>query len=1646
MYHLKKQLISALLACAMVSSGLPGGMQHAYAASDSNSDTSIGWSSTGTIGVTLRFDRVQKMSNLQERNITATILQNDVALIALPLGTGNATSGSYTATGTLRDTDGGTLGGGQYPGYADFAFTGLLPGTYTLRLSGDGFKTYNETVELQNYSKQIIIGTGDATFTLGDFDSDGNVSQEDWNSVAEDVLVGSSTTNTLYDLNGDGVVDVTDVAYVGRMQNATGDASVLNTTVISSANLMEVDYATAGIEPEQVQQLLQGTSSVDLPVNKDTGMATIPIVFQEPVQMEQVNITTPSTGTAQAQKGTVTVETEDGQTLAFPFDQTAPAQVYATSTRSGSSVITISLGNRVAVKKITVTVEQNESGEYIAVQSIEFLQDIVPETPVSVNNQVKKISITAGDASAKLTWTALPNISSYVVRYKVKDSTAAYTEKTVTAATATISDLKNNTTYVFTVTPADDGLIAVESSPVEATPKAAEAPLKPSISGVKAGDGTLVVNWVAAKEATYYQVFTSTQANTGYVQVGGNITGTSATLTDLTNDVTYYITVKAGNGVGLSPSSGYATGTPFKLMVDEPAGIPTAGRLPAEKIASVSLTDSKNWMSGELALNKSINSVKDGNYSTGWTAKADGSNKEIVFTFTEPVDIGRVIWVPRRDNANINYGSYLNTYAIKAYSSKYPGGVYIAPSTLTDYTVPASGYLSVQSDPTNSGFATLPLTAIGGITKVAITVLPNKSANPITLSEVIFLLYDKEAALDAQISNLFADSTYTTLKSEVTLDQLNDLQARVNSDEIKQYSDTDVMQAELSTAFGIFNGEDTGAVKTDMLLRNIGDDSFNYSQSGSELIPLGITAAPKAKLAVYVEGLQNNEQMELYATQNYAEVNSWIDRAGYLKNGRNIITIPKVSSNGSVFGGSLYINDSVLLDTNPANVKIRVIPVTDGDIVEIPVLDLEHWYTMDDTARRAAISTYVTELTAYAKTLDTSNTLLYTNVTEISMPSVLLSIPALTVYNRIKNDTNAVETLYQNTLAWEEITYLTNYTQGIEKRALDSSYDGSPLTTRQNIRSMTMFGGAFMYAAGSHIGVGYNSTGSLVNGVPTSKMASGATENSLFGWGIGHEIGHNMDKLGKVEVTNNLFSLMAQTYDGKENVLSSRLENSDLYPTIFSRTAQAVGGDAGSVFVQLGLYWQLHLAYDDGSNPMDFYNRFFTAWKSNKYTAGLTSYDDKLAVTASAVAGKDLTEFFTRWGKQLSDAAKAKMSAYAPETRAIWYLSDQSRRDRLTGASAASGTISSLTSSVSEKNVTLNWTASITGDVQGYEILRDGKSVDFVTTATTFTDTIPLSNHRNFSYTVKAYDHFGNVIATSSESVVRIAYDNTVDASQYTIERDNDTGDVHITFIDETPISGFKISGSSTPTSGVFTATVTTTQDGETKDIVAKEGDFTKNEAVDDASSYLTYFNKPNTTDTRIWTYDANKLVISGIPAAVSLDDIAVLGYVGDDIGFYNDANNGVAIGRLGKDLVIGAKTIKKGTLVAVGTYRGDPVYNTIEIEGKFQSTHLDANGVQTVTEVTRAMDGDIYLYAEIPEDGQVSTISDGLFIFVPNEQNEHALQNNGCDGDMLLPTTMKAVLYRTATPGDASSKRMTAETSWIFSPNGDQLPTIVIE
>ncbi len=1634
-----KRMLSLLLAGAMLGSVFTP--TRAFAAQDSRSAT------TGQISATLRLDYPQEIGQLESRKVQVELKKGSQSLGKLSLAKSqeSAKLSQYPASVTVKNSEGGTPEG-QWPGSVDVSISNLPTGDYQLKFTGEGYCDRTVDLTLRDYSKHVTIGTGDATFALGDFNGDNVVNDKDRSLLIEKLGSKESRDLAQFDLNGDGEISVVDLSYVTRNVGATGDVILTKTALLNAVDVGETETElekTTKVTGDLNNLFQPNGQTVKLePTEENQNEIQIPVVLTRMSHLEAVQINTPS-GSGEVENGYVTVTYEDNETEKIPFGSVLPKDIHALS----NHVITVNLGRRVAVKEITITVVKDSNDKYVTIESIQFLEDIVPENPVAPNSEVKNVAATAGSEKVSLTWSELPNVAGYRVDYWPKEDSNSKNSLTVNVNKAEVSGLDNNEVYCFTVTPVDGSWQGVTSPVVEAEPVPSSAPKAPDMVNLGEQDGALSVSWKKAENATYYKVFYQVK-NSGeqWTQAGEQLATTSTTISGLTNGTTYSVYVISGNSIGESGRSRISEATPKATDFSRPNGIPTEGMVARDEIKSIRLADANNV--SDSSFNPEF--LIDGDFKTSWTARTWSWNEHIITTFQEPIDLNSAIWTPRMDG---NYPQWLRVYSVTVWYANddlnKPGHLLVPDPEgggrddgATGNSSCMSTWPAVRNEPAKTRFAVLPFGPVKGVKQISVAV-EQVGYNLTSCSELMFQKYDPTKCLPEEIAALFTDELHTQLKSGTTQGQIDALRERLNGDEKNYYLYVDALADELKLAEELLKKEKGSSVVIEGIeSRNPVKDN-EYGQGGSLLQPLGVAAEAGSEITIYATGIPEGQKVEVTATQFNAEANAWSAKAGALINGRNVLTIPKIGSQNTPRGGSLYITYS---GAGAENIKLHVRRATD-----IPMLNLTNWYTMDDAARNSAIKAYTEELADYVKVGIQDND--WKNVTEISTPTVLLSLAANAANSGLGNG-DKVKQLTNSVLAWEDLMHICKTTQGI-----DNTYDKNDMRTRQNIRCMQMFSGAFMYAAGSHIGIGYGSCPGMVGGTPIAQLDQNATANNLFGWGIAHEIGHNMDKLGKAETTNNIYSIMAQTYDGKQNTLASRLEKSNKYPKVFQKVAEGIPGASNDVFVQLGMYWQLHLAYDDGAAPMDFYNKFFKAWKKGTYFNGASSYDDKFALTASAVAGKDLTEFFTRWGMTLSEGTKKKLETYAKEDRAIWYLSDQSRRDRLAGKTASTGEVSVTAAKKDDKTITLTLsTENLNGGgvLQGYEILRkdsgtagEFKSIAF-TSEGTYDDVIGSANHRTFTYKVVAYDTLGNVVGAAESQEMRIAYDKTVGADQYDITRNEDNS-VTIALKKETAVSGLKISGDNRPKEGDFTVAITcSVENAEDKTTIARSGNFKENnQAVDDNNSYLTYFQKPGAgaEDTRIWTYDAKTVTITGIPADMNLANVQLVSYAGDDVSFLDGGFTGV----LSEDYKYGDgadQTIPKGTLVILGNYRGNPVFQKIRIEGEFTKTEVTDQGEGSTTVETRPMDGKLLMFAEIPEDGEVSDISDGIFIFIPNVQREAELQgeSSNCSGVNLLPSRIRAVLYRTDMPETAGDARVSAETLWTNAPGGTDLPTVVLK
>ena len=1556
-----------------------------------------GTGAAGSIGLTVRFDLPQTRAAVEGRGVKLTLTRGTERL-ELPLAAGTAVRNDFQAPVSVKakNIDGVEMTTEARLGYYQAEVSGLAQGTYRLEVTGTGYVPYSADVTLDSYSRHVITGTGDGTFALGDVNGDGVLDEQDLTYL--EARLGGAPEGC--DLNGDGAVDVTDLAYVNYILNEHGSAQVLETGAIT---VPVVETAGLIFRSGTAQQLFTGTESVTIAPAAAGDDLVLPIELPAAVEMEHIEITCPD-GMGALETGAATVETEDGRTFDVPFDISTPAGVYAIGPTAGERVVTIDLGRRVAVKKVTIHVTRvaGQTGakpEYATVTQIEFLKDIVPENP-KTDDQVMNLSAKAGDGMVELAWSAVRNVTGYKVAY---GESADHLDRTLPVVTnkASVTGLENLTTYYFQVTATNGAWSGRPSAIVSAMPEAAKVPGAPSNIGVVPMDGALRLSWGKTKDATFYQAFYRVAGETEFTQFGGDLSATSTTITGLTNGTEYELAVKAGNSKGVGPFSAIAAGTPEREDLTMP-DLPTGDRIDNSMVESIVMAEPGN-VDRNKCPNFVVDHVLDKDAATYWIAGQFWRSMAFTYTFSEPQDMNYAILVPYLGG---NYKYALKSYMVKAVDSN--GEVLLEGN----YPAPAM---------TDKNYLVLTFPVVKGAKSLTIS-LSEKEGNGCTVS-ISEMAFYKSDTLPDDTAALFADSCFTTLKDTVTEEDIAALEARL--EEKTDFYLSSGVRKELEIARGLLANDPTvlGLVKNDFQSRSGGKDS-TYGQSASDLQPLGISAKAETTVTIYAQ-LPEGETVSVVPTQYYGESGIWRGTSVQLRNGRNHIYIPKIGSLTDPRGGPLYVSYS---GEHPEQIKLHVLPNEKAAI--IPVLELSNWYSTDGVARRAAISAYVTALEAHVAKNGTNPETNVFNTTEISTPSVLLSLPANKILDGLGTD-NKVETMYQNILAWEETLFVANKVQGIEPKE-GNQY---PMQTRQNIRYMRMFAGAFMYAAGNHVGIGYGSASALAQGRPTSK------ENPmLFGWGIAHEIGHNMDKLGKAEITNNIYSLAIQAWDGGGMTKNTtRLTNSGIWQKVFDKVSAGRPGAAGNVFVQLGMYWQLHLAYDTKKEPLKFFNTFFKDWKSGEYKDGYT-YDERVALIASKTAGKNLTDFFTRWGMTLGDTAKAEMGKLATEPRAIWYLNDESW---INGTAGTGNT--TVAAAVEGSKVTLTINNDASGTIQGYEVRRNGTPIGFTTT-NTYVDDLGAANNLTYRYSVVPVDKSGYTGAEATAQELRVAYDKTIGEDLYEMSREGTTVTFTMKGDAKVAVTGIKVENSTVQSPGI-------TING--KDVKATP-------APDNAGVW--YFTKPGAAsgDTRIWTYDAKSVTVTGVPADAT---VTLLDYPGDRIDFYEGATAGVLANDYTYDGENGPEKIPAGTMVIIGTYRGDPVFNTVELQAHYDLSNEEVtsdvvDNLETKPaklEIERAMNGDALLFAELPGDGAVSDISDGLFIFVPNWIEENKLNEEAgwkqpkyvdpetgelVDGEgTLYPMEIRAVLYRTDDPETAESRRTTSETLWISFPS--DLPKI---
>ena len=218
-------------------------------------------------------------------------------------------------------------------------------------------------------------------------------------------------------------------------------------------------------------------------------------------------------------------------------------------------------------------------------------------------------------------------------------------------------------------------------------------------------------------------------------------------------------------------------------------------------------------------------------------------------------------------------------------------------------------------------------------------------------------------------------------------------------------------------------------------------------------------------------------------TQYHAESNSLSKSSSALKIGRNEITVPEVASVDCERGGQLY----VAYNGNNTSDKYAVRVLGGSDI---PVLNV---YKKTGAERTSAIRAYVDSLEKYTANIEAKHAELHkgkakpvdydydkTNciltATDIMMEKMMYSLPATQIWAPLASKDDKAAALDASLKAMEDTMSLFYQHKGLSDDAGTARGNNALPSQHLNIRYMRMFAGAFMYAAGNHIGIEYGSS------------------------------------------------------------------------------------------------------------------------------------------------------------------------------------------------------------------------------------------------------------------------------------------------------------------------------------------------------------------------------------------------------------------------------------------------------------------------------------------------------------------------------------------------------------------------------------------
>lgn len=1317
--------------------------------------------------------------------------------------------------------------------------SGYVPkGTYLLTVNADGYEPYKQEIKINEdtckvmlfndyYDEEQYPSAHPGLIRMGDVNGDDTIDEEDLEELL-DAVHGEESGGNAMDFNRDGELNLLDVQYFASFYDHSSSSLKYISTVERSVtrkegevkfddtaspsdaveisgrpeDLFDHDSEDSSVTVERRDgEIISEENPVELTLDfthSQTEMKAEGFIIQSPsgsdhaITQGEIEVTVEDNG--KDKKETLTI-VKAGETRKARFGR---SQGTAEIQPDGS--IVVNLKSQKPVKKVTIRITGTVGqGSLAEISQVEFMEDMKDRIPPPVQNIPKNLQAEEGSEEFTLTWDKEVNVTGYEisVAHGGKTETLSSEENSITVKRFGEKELLNYETYQVRVRSVNGSWKSSYSKELSVTPKPSGPPPAPEDISIEGAYRSLNVSWKKMKDTQSYTLFYRQKGKEEFTAVENiDRSETSFTLDHLGDNVEYEICMKGHNEIGDSPES--------KMYSGRTAPASTA-KMPAYGLLNDGPAEGKNVTNHieEVEKVKGANfNGKDEETAVQWVI-ADGDPTS--YWMLEDWDSG-VYYSPRGPIITLDQSYEMDTIRFTA-----------GPAQRTDLS--SIKVLAWEREDQSGSGTEIPgrfsrLASLNGngsvyyefiaskpfhAQKVQINLTASGNSRYISIGEVRFYQYD---SLLNDVNDLFTDALHVALKPDVTMERIEELENRAEKiDPVsgEAHPKKELALKDLEVAKSILQtGTSQEVIQIDTSVSKAYDKHITFSGGLNAWQPLGVAALAGEKITVYV-GAQGKKPgdstpLKVIATQYHSEASALHKEAGTLKVGVNEITIPVVSNLGDEQGGALYIEY-----TGGNSKDSYAVRVSGGS--PYPVLDLTKAKSKKERAE--LIGSYFDQIeeragkikdlhnadsekaTSHAalsgKAYDEKNCIL--GATDIVLDKMMYSVAVKPFYAKLteggKGRDEAVKQLTDTLDAMDQMIDLFYQHKGLSDNPVigETAYGKDKMpSSRLNIRYQRMFAGAFMYAGGLHIGIEWDSVPVLAAAKPMVTDGNGKYESGqYFGWGISHEIGHIINE--KIytypEVTNNYYAQLAQSDD------SSKMARIP-YETVYKKVTSGTKGGGSE---RLAMYWQLHMAYDNGGYNFKTYDTYQDQ-RENLIFARIDSYardtsrapapggikltlnnadkDNTLIRLACAAAEKDLREFFIRWGMTPDRTTDEYAKQFDRENRAIFYENDDSRVYRREGgesiAEAVKVTAKANKDEQASNQVHLTMSLSDEGNREkllGYEITRierrygkEEKRVVGFTTSDTFTDHVMTVNNRVVSYEVRGIDKCMNPTET----------------------------------------------------------------------------------------------------------------------------------------------------------------------------------------------------------------------------------------------------------------------------------------------------------